>query len=258
MMVKGPECIDLLADMLLADLCTHDHRLLPVDIDLEVTDGFVSSVRDQDNILEAGVVQIVKNRLKTAGVRCIAGKCPVVYRHVPAQCVDNNLQCLGQRKVILVLPIADIGKGIPPGAAAGRVYGAQFVVLQPCGAKLQKIHPVLLRDLLRQHGDIRRSKRFCIRSPGDPLPGSRLTICILSAEEIHRQGHDTIRHLPVAAKDLKKVSADPGCLSDLLQKPDIAIKAVFILALYNRATASAVSGKLFNLAEVPAFRKDQL
>ena len=92
MMGKGSECIDLPADMLLADLCTHDHRLLPVDIDLEVTDRFVSSVRDQDDIFESGVIQIVKNGLQTAGVRCIAGKCPVVYRHVPAQCVDNNLQ----------------------------------------------------------------------------------------------------------------------------------------------------------------------
>ena len=108
MMIKGSECINLFAYMLLTNLCAHDHRLFPVDIDLEIANGFVTSVRYQDDIFEPGMRQVMKNGFQTAGVRRIAWKCPVVYRHVSVKRVNDDFQCLCQRKVILVLSIADI------------------------------------------------------------------------------------------------------------------------------------------------------
>ena len=67
--VKRTECLDLFLEMLLPDFGAHDHRLSFVDVQLKVTDRFITAVGDQDYILKARRIEVMQDGLRAPEVR---------------------------------------------------------------------------------------------------------------------------------------------------------------------------------------------
>ena len=139
---EGTQFKDLLHDQPLVHLDAHDHRLLAQDVALQVFEGLVSPVRDQDHLWEPGVAQVGEYRLHAPGVGDVAGKCPVIDWHMAVQGVHDYFEGLFQGQPILVPAPLDISQGVSIGRAARGVHGTKLALLQPAGPQAEQLHPL--------------------------------------------------------------------------------------------------------------------
>ena len=146
--VKDSELVNLLPDMFLACLCSHNHGLTFINVHLQIPDGFISPICDHDNFFEPGMLQISQNDCQASGIRSVSGQCPVIYRHMLVKRVHDNFHRLRKRKLILAFSVMDIGQTASPGGPAGRVNCTQFMVFKAFCPAAEQIHPVLFRNRL--------------------------------------------------------------------------------------------------------------
>ena len=84
MVAEVPEPVDFLSDVALPDLGPHDHGLALVYVGLQVADGLVAAVGDEDKVLEPGVSEVREDRLQTPGVGDVPREGAVIDGHVAA------------------------------------------------------------------------------------------------------------------------------------------------------------------------------
>ena len=97
MVTECAERIDLFTHMSLAGLCTHDHSLLLVNIHFQVSNRFIAAICNQNEILEPCILEILEDCFQASGIGCVAGKCPVIHRHMLIQRINNNFCSLRKR-----------------------------------------------------------------------------------------------------------------------------------------------------------------
>lgn len=245
-------------DEVLADFHGHQHGLSLENVLLHVLQGIVSPVREQRDVPESSLPEILQDDVQTPGIRHVSGKGAVVDRHVAGKRVDHDGKDLLQGKMLLVLPPVNVGQGIAVDASAGGVDGAKFVLSEARGPQGEKLHPLLLRNGLRQFRNGLRGKGKVARRLDVALPALHGAEAEFRQIGEHRQGHDGVHHLLVPLEHHLKVPADHRLLRNLLQKPDVAVQAVLRIAVKNGAPAAPPVGQLVQQAQIPHGRKDEL
>ena len=72
MVIKDTKLVNFLPDMFLTCLCSHNHGLPFINVHLQVPDGFISTIRDHDNIFETCMLQIGQNDCQASGIRSVS------------------------------------------------------------------------------------------------------------------------------------------------------------------------------------------
>ena len=176
------------------------------------------------------MAEVEQNGLHAPRVWNVAGECPVVYRHVRVQVVDDHLRGLLQRKALLVPAPLDVCQRAAV-CRSGGVDGAQVAVLRPRSPETEQVHAVLLRDALCQIRDVGRGERAPVGNPLYPLPMGCAVEGVAGRYVEHGKRHDGIGHLPVAAQGLLQVLAKACLPGNLLKQPDVAIQLVGIVVI---------------------------
>ena len=128
------------------------------------------------------------------------------------------------------------------GGSAGGIHGADLVLGESCGAESEQFQTVMLRDPLREAGDVGWRQLSLGRGSGDALPACDPIVCVLGQVGENGEGQDVVDHFLVPLEHLLQVLTDTGRLRDLLQKPDVAIQAIHIIPFVGRPSSPALVG----------------
>ena len=236
----------------------HNHGLPAQDVPLHVLDGLIAAVRDEDHTRKARVLHLRQEGLHAPGVGNVAGKLPVVHGHVRSEGIHDKGCRLFQGKVFLVASPVDVREGAAVSGTGCGVNRAEFILLDPLSTIPEQVHPVLLRDPLRQPRDHRRIQLRFGRRLHHPLPASHPAVVVPGHDRIICKRQYVIHHLGVPVENGQQVLPQTGLVGNPLQQPDIPVQAVLVLALMGHAPLLVVRCQFVNLAQVPAFRKDEL
>ena len=171
----------------------------------------------------------------------VAGKRPVVYRHVLAERVHHHLVGLLQRHPLLVVTPPDVGERAAVCRAAGGVYRAELVFPDPPRTELQQPGPVPLSYTLCQPGNIGRGKQARRRKLVHLLMTGQAGVREVCEVREHGKRHDVVHHVLVAVEHILQVFAQPRPLRNLLQEPGRTVEAVLVFLARRRTARPPVS-----------------
>ena len=85
-----------------------------------------------------------------------------------------------------------------------------------------------------------------------------MIICSFSAHGKVGQRKDRVNQFLVSVKNLVQVFPKTSNLNNLLHEPDVAVKSILILGLYDRPSRLSTARQFLQFAQIPIFRKNKL
>ena len=204
------------------------------------------------------MLQLREYQLHRPAVRHVPRQLQVVDGHVGGERIDDDLHGLAQREALLVLAPADVDKVEAVGGDGRGVHGAELVLADSPCPLAEEVHPVLLRDGLRQAGDGGAGQPALRRSLHLALPLGQVVVGEVVQERVISHREDVVHNLRVAAEHRLQVLAHPRPLSDLVEELRRAVLAVDVVRLVGDAAAGLLLAQAARAAQVPAGGEDEL
>ena len=213
---------------------------------------------DEDYVLEPCMLEFGDNHLYRPAVGHVARQFQIVDWQMRCKRVYDDLKGLLQRQMIFVVSPTYINKMEAVCGDGRGVHGAVFVLAHPLGAEPEKIHPVLLGDILRQSRNTGTRERMHGRCLHQPLPLLYMGVGATVKEQVVSEREHVLCHLKVATKHLLEIIQEPGRLGDAVQKPRGAIHSVQVAACVFHSTPMPGPGQGLDFGKVPIGGEYQL
>lgn len=234
------------------------YELLPLgNAALKIVHGLVSAVSDKNDVPEAGVLQLGHYHVEGPRVGNVAGKFQIVDWKMRRKRVYNDFKGLLERKMLLVVPPADIHEVEAVRGDGCGVHGAELVFAHPLRPEPEQVHAVLLGDMLRKAGDAGTCERMPRRGLHLALPLLDMRVAAVIQEQVIGKCQDILSNLKVAVEYLLQVAQQSGLPGDIVKEPRRAVHPVQVSALVFNNSAMPRAGKGLDLREVPVRRKDE-
>ena len=249
--------LDRLERLSLAALDARYQLLTLGDAKLEILQGLVTAVGDEDDVPEPGVLQFGHDHVQRPRVRFVARKLEIVDRQMRRKRIHDDLQRLLQRQVLLVVAPADVHQMEPVGGHGRGVHGAVFVPAHPLRPESEQVHPVLLGDALGEARDAGAGERVHRRRLHLALPLLDMGIRTVVQEKVVCKRKHVLGLLKIAAEHLLQVAEQPGLPRHVVQEPRGPVHAVKVASLVLHRPAMPRTGQDLDLRQVPLRREDE-